>query len=234
MLVGPSTAFLASFPGLQSPNAVEGLVKLVRRVTSGGRLEVWHFRWTAVLCMHGAINHASRRPPDVILRTSFTRPSTTLGDRRPGNEATAFLASPGTNFDVDVGGWGHWSMLYKTSILVFRVREHPQTQHYYKVQRLLLCMRHNILCTCVIRYTYDAYFMLVSILWIEGFFFFACIVTHLANQNVFSPCRLLGHSRPGEIQQYASLVLPPGSCMHPGTHIDTYSTRRVDKNGWLE
>jgi len=46
-------ALLASFPGL-SPNAVEGLVKVVRRMTSGGRLEAWHFRWTAVLCMHGA------------------------------------------------------------------------------------------------------------------------------------------------------------------------------------
>ena len=34
--------------------AVEGLVKLVCRMTSGGRLEAWHFRWTAVLCMHGA------------------------------------------------------------------------------------------------------------------------------------------------------------------------------------
>ena len=29
-------------------------------------------------CMHGAISHASRRSPDVILRRSFTRPSTTL------------------------------------------------------------------------------------------------------------------------------------------------------------
>ena len=37
--------------------------------------------------MHGAISHTSRCPPDVILRRSFTRPSTTLGDRRPGNEA---------------------------------------------------------------------------------------------------------------------------------------------------
>ena len=234
MLVGPSTAFLASFPGLQSPNAVEGLVKLVRRVTSGGRLEVWHFRWTAVLCMHGAISHASRRPPDIILRTSFTRPSTTLGDWRPGNEATAFLASPGTNFDVDVGGWGHWSMLYKTSILVFRVREHPQTQHYYKVQRLLSCMRHiYTMHMCNKVHLWCLLYAGVHFMnW--GVFFFACIVTHLANQNVFSPCRLLGHSRPGEIQQYASLVLPPGSCMHPGTHIDTYSTRRVHKNGWLE
>ena len=59
-------------------NAVEGLVKLLRRMTSGGRLEAWHFRWTAVLCMHGAISHASRRPPDVILCRSFTRPSTAL------------------------------------------------------------------------------------------------------------------------------------------------------------
>ena len=38
-----------------------------------------------VSCMQ---SHASRRPPDVILRTSFTRPSTALGDRRPGNEAS--------------------------------------------------------------------------------------------------------------------------------------------------
>ena len=28
---------VASFPGLQSPNAVEGLVKLLRRMTSGRR-----------------------------------------------------------------------------------------------------------------------------------------------------------------------------------------------------
>ena len=34
---------VASFPGLLSPNAVEGLVKLLRRMTSGGRLEAWHF-----------------------------------------------------------------------------------------------------------------------------------------------------------------------------------------------
>ena len=30
-------SWLASFPGLQSPNAVEGLVKLIRRMTSGRR-----------------------------------------------------------------------------------------------------------------------------------------------------------------------------------------------------
>ena len=35
---------IASFPGLLSPNAVEGLVKLIRIMTSGGRLEAWHFQ----------------------------------------------------------------------------------------------------------------------------------------------------------------------------------------------
>ena len=79
---------VASFPGLQSPNAVEGLVKLLHRLTSGGRLEAW----LIAPCMHNctAVHrkcHASRRPPDVILHRSFTRPSTVLGDRRPGNEA---------------------------------------------------------------------------------------------------------------------------------------------------
>jgi len=29
-------------------------------------------------CVHGAISHASRCPPDVILRRSFTSPSTAL------------------------------------------------------------------------------------------------------------------------------------------------------------
>ena len=36
--------------------------------------------------MHGAISHTSRRPPDVILHRSFTRPSTALGDRKPGDK----------------------------------------------------------------------------------------------------------------------------------------------------
>ena len=39
---------IASFPGLQSPNAVEGVVKLLRRMTSGGHLEAW----LIALCMH--------------------------------------------------------------------------------------------------------------------------------------------------------------------------------------
>ena len=36
---------VALFPGLQSPNAVEGLVKLLRRMTSGGR---WVYIWVDV------------------------------------------------------------------------------------------------------------------------------------------------------------------------------------------
>ena len=56
-------------------NMVESRVKLLCRMTSGGHLEAWHFQWTPV---HGTINHASRRPPDVIIRRSFTRPSTAL------------------------------------------------------------------------------------------------------------------------------------------------------------
>ena len=96
---------LASFPGLQSPNAVEGLVKLLCRMTSGGRLEAWHFRWTAVLCMHGTINHTSRRPPDVSLRTSFIRPSTALGDRRPGNKAKKVLYSEKLSREKTFANW---------------------------------------------------------------------------------------------------------------------------------
>ena len=60
-------------------NAVEGLVKLLRRMTSGGH-------WVDV-GRHGlsrnstAVHrkcHASQRLPDIILRRSFTRPSTVL------------------------------------------------------------------------------------------------------------------------------------------------------------
>ena len=83
--------WVASFPGLLSPNTVEGLVKLLRRMRSGGRLEAWliapYMHNTAV---HQK-SHASRCPPDVILSRSFTRPSTVLGDRRPGNEARCWL-----------------------------------------------------------------------------------------------------------------------------------------------
>ena len=54
---------LASFPGLQSPYAVEGLVKLVRRMTSGGCLEAW-------LCMQLT---GSATPPDVHLTSFYVR-----------------------------------------------------------------------------------------------------------------------------------------------------------------
>ena len=56
-------------------NVVEGLVKFLRRMTSGGHLEA------CCACTSTAVHqkcHASRRPPDVNLRRSFTRPSTTL------------------------------------------------------------------------------------------------------------------------------------------------------------
>ena len=36
---------IASFPGLQSPNAVEGLVRLLRRMTSG---RCWVYIWVDV------------------------------------------------------------------------------------------------------------------------------------------------------------------------------------------
>ena len=42
---------------------------------SGRCLETWHFQWTAV---HNTISHTSKRSTGVILRTSFTRLSTTL------------------------------------------------------------------------------------------------------------------------------------------------------------
>ena len=102
-----SGRMVASFPGLLSPNAVEGLVKLVRRMMSGGRLKAWHFRWTAVL-------HARRDKP--CLQTStwrhstyeFTRPSIALGDRRPGNEARRMA-----HYTILL--WSHpWIIVYST------------------------------------------------------------------------------------------------------------------------
>ena len=71
---------VASFPGLLHLT----LVKLLRRMTSGERLEAW----LIAPCMHNtAVHqkcHAFRHPPDVILRRSFT----SVRCRRPGNEAT--------------------------------------------------------------------------------------------------------------------------------------------------
>ena len=71
---------LASFPGLQSPNSVEGLVKLLRRMTSS-QVDVWRRGLSHRACISTAVYqkcHASRRPPDIILCRSFTSPSTAL------------------------------------------------------------------------------------------------------------------------------------------------------------
>ena len=63
---------------LITANAVEGLVKLLRRMMSGGHMMHGTSSELKCQCMHGTISHASVRPPDVILRRSFTRPSTAL------------------------------------------------------------------------------------------------------------------------------------------------------------
>ena len=55
-------------------NVVEGLVKLLRRMMSGGRLEAWLI--TSCTAVYWKC-YTSKRPPD-ILRMSFTRPSTAL------------------------------------------------------------------------------------------------------------------------------------------------------------
>jgi len=54
------------------------VVKLLHTMTSGGRLEAWLMRRAYTSTTVHRKCHASRRPPDVILPRSFTRPSTTL------------------------------------------------------------------------------------------------------------------------------------------------------------
>ena len=71
LVINGSTFFTVSWVYVSlvpRPYAVEGLVKLLRRMTSGGRLESWLI----------AQFTGSAMPPDVILRRSFTRPSTAL------------------------------------------------------------------------------------------------------------------------------------------------------------
>ena len=66
-------------PRPSTPNVVEGLVKLLRRMTSGRRLEAWLIApCRRNIAVHQKC-HASRRPPDVILRMNFTRPSMIKG-----------------------------------------------------------------------------------------------------------------------------------------------------------
>ena len=55
-------------------NTVEDLVKLLRRMTTGGRLEAWLI--TSCTTVYWKC-YTSERPPD-ILHMSFTRPSTAL------------------------------------------------------------------------------------------------------------------------------------------------------------
>ena len=60
-------------------NAVEGLVKLLCRMMSGGCLEAWLI--APCTCTSTAVHrkcHASKHPPDAILHRSFTRSSTAL------------------------------------------------------------------------------------------------------------------------------------------------------------
>ena len=58
---------LGSFPGLQSPNAVEGLVKFIRRMTSGRHwIDVGDRRWVDVggvaLPVNGSAINVCRTP----------------------------------------------------------------------------------------------------------------------------------------------------------------------------
>ena len=63
-------------------NAVEGLVKLLCRMTSGGCREAWLTRRSTAVYRKC---HGFHRPPDVILHRSFTHRISC--DWRPGNEA---------------------------------------------------------------------------------------------------------------------------------------------------
>ena len=63
-------------------NVVEGLVKLLHRMMSGGHWKAW----LIVLCISSTAVyrkcHASQHPPDVILRRSLA-----MIEGRPGNKA---------------------------------------------------------------------------------------------------------------------------------------------------
>ena len=57
--------------GSLAASVVEGLVKLLRRMTSGGRLVAWHFWQTAVHMHAWCVNHTYKRTPYVILRRNL-------------------------------------------------------------------------------------------------------------------------------------------------------------------
>ena len=60
--------------------------------------------------MHGAISHTSRHPPDIILRRSFTRPSTVLavieglGMRLGGSGTEAMRLGGGKDLGIQPDG----------------------------------------------------------------------------------------------------------------------------------
>ena len=83
---------LASFPGFQSPNAVEGLVKFLRRMTSGRCWEVW-LTCRAYIMACTAIYRKCLTSFSVGVLPGHHR----IGDRRPGNEAT-WLHKKGQNY----------------------------------------------------------------------------------------------------------------------------------------
>ena len=86
----PPDIYTSLVPRPSTPNAVEGLVN---SYVEWRQVDVWSHGTSGKLhaCTHGAISHGSRRPPDVILRRSFTRPSTTLAViKRPGNKTMTF------------------------------------------------------------------------------------------------------------------------------------------------
>ena len=66
-------------------NVVEGLVKLLHRMTSGVYLEAWHFRWTAVLVHERHNKPRLQTPSDAILHRGFAmRVIEGLGTRLAG------------------------------------------------------------------------------------------------------------------------------------------------------
>ena len=71
---------LASFPGLQSPNAVEGLVKLLRRMTSGRR---WVYIWVDVGWMSGGMALPVKCSPQL---DNYCQSRCSIRDRRSTTE----------------------------------------------------------------------------------------------------------------------------------------------------
>ena len=65
-------------PSITTANTVKGLVKLLRKMTLGRRWEPLLIAWCISSTVVHRKCHASQGLPNVIVRRSFTRPSTTL------------------------------------------------------------------------------------------------------------------------------------------------------------